>query len=85
MANWIASGNFFFSFANGNFFTKSNFDRIEQSGSPSFMMMNQEQDFTITSVTALQLTTFLHMYFIVWSTYCTLVTNSIHVDYILGS
>ena len=75
----------FFQLCKWEFFAKSNFDRIEQSGSPSFMMMNQEQDFTITSVTALQLTTFLHMYFIVWSTYCTLVTNSIHVDYILGS
>ena len=52
MANWIASGDSFFSFANGNFFAKSNFARIEQRGSPSFMMMNQEQDFTITSVTA---------------------------------
>ena len=70
MANWIASGDSFFSFANGNFFAKSNFARIEQRGSPSFMMMNQEQDFTITSVTAHStiLTTFLHMY-VLHSTY----------------
>ena len=42
----------FFQFCKWEFFAKSNLDRIEQIGSPSFMMMNQEQDFTITFVTA---------------------------------